>query len=79
MPYHANTDLPLSIQHHLPEHAQDIFRETFNYVYATHPHDPRREEAAFRIAWAAVKRSYRKVGDHWVAKAELGLMLSSAG
>jgi cation transport regulator ChaB len=25
----------------------------------------RREEAAFRIAWAAVKREYMKVGDQW--------------
>jgi cation transport regulator ChaB len=28
----------------------------------------RKEEAAFRIAWAAVKREYMKVGDQWERK-----------
>jgi cation transport regulator ChaB len=28
----------------------------------------RREEAAFRIAWAVVKRVYDKIGDEWVEK-----------
>jgi ChaB len=28
----------------------------------------RKEEAAFRIAWAAVKRQYEKIGDQWVEK-----------
>lgn len=28
----------------------------------------RQEEAAFRIAWAAVKRIYEKIGDEWVEK-----------
>jgi cation transport regulator len=73
MPYQTNADLPDPVRHHLPDHAQDIFRAAFNYAYATHLHDPRREEAAFRIVWAAVKRSYVKVGEHWVAKAEPGL------
>jgi cation transport regulator len=36
--------------------------------HSAHAHDPRREEAAFRIAWAAVKREYEKAGDEWVAK-----------
>jgi cation transport regulator len=31
-------------------------------------HDPRQEEAAFRVAWAAVKRAYEKVGDEWTRK-----------
>ncbi len=47
---------------HLPPHAQDIFREAFNHAFAEHIDDPRREEAAFRIAWAAVKRRYIKAG-----------------
>jgi cation transport regulator len=62
MPYRANVDLPPAVRDSLPEHAQDIFREAFNHAYAQHAHDPRQEEAAFRIAWAAVKRSYEKVG-----------------
>jgi len=69
MPYAANTDLPPSVRSHLPEHAQSIYREAFNHAYAAHENDPRREEAAHRIAWAAVKRSYVKAGNAWVPRA----------
>jgi cation transport regulator len=35
--------------------------------------DPQdQEETAFRIAWAAVKRRYRKRSDGWVAKSSRG-------
>ena len=68
MPYDVNADLPPSVRSHFPEHAQDIFREAFNHAYAAHAHDPRQEEAAFRIAWAAVKRVYEKIGDEWVER-----------
>ncbi len=74
MPYAINADLPVLIRRDLPSHAQDIFREAFNHAYAAHRSDPRREEAAHRIAWAAVKRSFVKVGKRWVTKAGLGLM-----
>jgi cation transport regulator ChaB len=30
------------------------------------PSEP--EETAFRIAWAVVKKRYRKIGDFWVEK-----------
>jgi cation transport regulator len=66
MPYRHNQDLPPSVRGHLPEHAQDIYREAFNHAYEAHADDPRQEEAAHRIAWAAVKRSYEKHGDRWV-------------
>ncbi|MFN3350492.1 ChaB family protein [Pseudorhodoplanes sp.] len=68
MPYASNDDLPVPVQRHLPPHAQDIYREAFNHAFAGHAGDPRQEEAAHRIAWAAVKRSFVKVGDSWVAK-----------
>jgi cation transport regulator len=68
MPYSSNEDLPSSVRSHLPPHAQAIYREAFNHAYATHMNDPRREEAAHRIAWGAVKRSYVKVGDEWIAR-----------
>jgi cation transport regulator len=48
--------------------AQDIYREAFNHAFAAHAGDPRQEEAAHRIAWAAVKRTYVKVGDRWIAR-----------
>ena len=68
MPYGANFELPPSVRNHLPEHGQDIYREAFNHAYAAHAGEGRQEEAAHRIAWAAVKRSYVKVGDEWVAR-----------
>ena len=68
MPYAVNADLPPSVHSHLPEHAQDIFREAFNHAFAARVGDPRQVEAAFRIAWAAVKREYEKVGDQWARK-----------
>jgi len=71
MPYLTNADLPVPLRHHLPDHAQDIYRAAFNHAYADHAGDPRQEEAAHRIAWAAVKRSYVKFGDTWIAKTTL--------
>lgn len=68
MPYSRNEDLPASVRDHLPAHAQGVFREAFNHAYADHAGDPRQEEAAFRIAWAAVKRQYVKDGDMWVPR-----------
>jgi len=68
MPYQQNSDLPPTVRDHLPTHAQDIYREAFNHAFAAHAHDPRQEEAAHRIAWAAVKRRYVKEGGEWVAR-----------
>jgi len=68
MPYAAIEDLPPAIRNHLPEHAQEIFRAAFNSAYSAHAGDPRQEEAAHRIAWAAVKRRYVKRGSAWVAR-----------
>jgi len=69
MPYATNAAFPASRREHLPEHAQDIFRAAFNHAFAAR--DPRQEEAAHRIAWTAVKRSYVKVGNDWIARADL--------
>jgi cation transport regulator len=68
MPYQTNEDLPSPITRHLPPHAQDIYRAAFNSAFAAHAGDPRQEEAAHRIAWAAVKRAYVKIGNSWVAR-----------
>jgi cation transport regulator len=68
MPYETNEDLPSSVAGHLPPHAQDIYRAAFNNAWAAHVGDPRQEEAAHRIAWAAVKRVYVKIGDSWIAR-----------
>jgi cation transport regulator len=69
MPYRSNSELPAPVRSHLPPHAQDIYREAFNHAFAAHPDDPRQEEA-HRIAWAAVKRSYVKVGGSWIGCAD---------
>lgn len=62
MPYKSNKDLPASVRHVLPQAAQNIFRESFNNAHAKY----KDEIIAFKVAWAAVKRKYEKVGDKWV-------------
>jgi len=69
VPYNHNFELPPSVRGRLPQHAQDIYREAFNHAYDAHAGDPRQEEAAHRIAWAAVKRRYVKEGNRWVERA----------
>lgn len=66
MPYADNDALPDSVRHHLPPHAQDIYREAFNHAFAAHAGEADHEVIAHRIAWAAVKRSYVKDGERWV-------------
>lgn len=71
MPYRTNNDLPDAVRRHLPDHAQDIYREAFNHAFEAHGADPCRDAIAARIAWSAVKRSYVKVGSEWIAKSDL--------
>ena len=68
MPYRINAELPPSVQSHLPEHAQDIYREAFNHAYAAHAGEIDRERRSHMIAWAAVKRSYVKSDDLWAPR-----------
>jgi cation transport regulator len=69
MPYDSIQDLPLSVATHLPDHAQEIYRATFNSAWVTYAdRGALREEIARRVAWAAVKRFYRKQGPQWVAR-----------
>ncbi len=69
MPYASNEDLPPSARDHLPPHAQDIFREAFNHAWLQYAdRGAEREAIAFRVAWAAVKRSYRKIGYAWIPR-----------
>ncbi|HEY9052700.1 MAG TPA: ChaB family protein [Gammaproteobacteria bacterium] len=74
MPYKTLSDLPASITEHLPRHAQEIYLAAFNNAWDEYK-DPKnrrddssREEVAHKVAWAAVKTSYEKRGDKWVAK-----------
>jgi cation transport regulator len=69
MPYSSISDLPSSVQNVLPKHGQDIYKEAFNSAYDEYkkPEDIKgdadREETAHRVAWSAVKQSYKKGDD----------------
>lgn len=69
MPYHSKKDLPDSVRHVLPEHAQEIYKEAFNSAWDQYKHsedrrvDASREETAHKVAWAAVKHDYQKGDD----------------
>ncbi|MGO4672883.1 ChaB family protein [Bosea sp. 2YAB26] len=70
MPYARLEDLPASVRAHLPAHAQEIYRAAFNSAwegYADRSAEEH-EEIAHRIAWAAVKHSYRKEGEQWIVR-----------
>jgi cation transport regulator len=69
MPYHSIDVLPDNVKDVLPLHAQHIYKEAFNSAYEEYksPQNRRddvdREEVSHRVAWAAVKRRYRKEED----------------
>jgi cation transport regulator len=64
MPYPTTDDLPPAVRNHLPPHAQEIYRAAFNSAWEEYGD----EATPHRVAWAAVKRRYRKQGDTWVAR-----------
>lgn len=65
MPYKSNEELPDSVKNNLPEHAQTIFRKTFNNAHEEYG----TEEQAFKVAWSAVKKEYKKDSEgKWVKK-----------
>lgn len=74
MPYDKNNDLPESVKDNLLEHAQDIYRESFNSAWDQYKdakdrqEDRDREETAHAVAWSAVKEKYEKNGEEWKAK-----------
>ncbi|SDL88084.1 cation transport regulator [Modicisalibacter muralis] len=69
MPYDNRDELPDNVRNVLPQHAQEIYQEAFNSAWDeySNPDDRRghesREEAAHRVAWAAVKSKYKKGDD----------------
>ena len=60
-------DLPDTIKRS-PKHAQDIFVEAHDGAVQSYGEG----ERAHRTAFAALKHSYEKVGDRWVAKKRRG-------
>jgi cation transport regulator len=69
MPYSTVDDLPASVRDNLPKHALEIYKEAYNSAWDQYddPEDRRgdagREETAHRVAWSAVKQSYKKSAD----------------
>ena len=74
MPYRTNRELPDSVKNSLPSHAQDIYREAFGHAWQEYQDPGKRrgneslEEVAQKVAWAAVKQKYEKVGEEWQPK-----------
>ncbi|HEX2351062.1 MAG TPA: ChaB family protein [Ktedonobacterales bacterium] len=76
MPYKTDNDLPESVRTALPKHGQDIYRAAYNHAWDEYSEpkerrgDESREEAAHKVAWAAVKREYDKddKSGKWKAK-----------
>lgn len=66
MPYKTLKELPDPVQEHLPQHAQEIYKEAFNSAWEQYDtpeerrDDASREETAHKVAWAAVKQVYHK-------------------
>ncbi|WP_142501435.1 putative cation transport regulator ChaB [Klebsiella sp. 2680] len=69
MPYSCKRELPDSVRHVLPAHAQEIYKEAFNSAWEQYKHkeerrdNASREETAHKVAWAAVKNAYQKGDD----------------
>jgi cation transport regulator ChaB len=68
MPTEKKSDLPGTIQRS-PEKAQRTYAKTLDSALETYDGD---EERAHRAAYASLKHSYEKVGDHWEPKDEKG-------
>lgn len=65
MPYSKNSELPRNIKSILPAGAQTIFRKAFNSAHEQYKEEVR----AFKIAWSAVKKVYRKsLNGRWVKR-----------
>ncbi len=66
MPYEQTEKLPERVKLHLPLHAQEIYLAAFDNAWKEYANPEKRhgeesrEETAHRVAWAAVKRRYRK-------------------
>lgn len=68
MPYKNLTDLPDPVRNALPKHGQEIYRAAFNNAWDEYSGESEHEERAHKVAWAAVKKEYKKDGDKWVKK-----------
>lgn len=76
MPYSSIKDLPDSVRHVLPTHAQEIYVSSFNnahkeYHAKKNRRDPDEDLDAIchKVAWTAVKKKYKKSKEgNWIEK-----------
>lgn len=74
MPYDTLQDLPKSVRDALPKHAQEIYQAAFNNAWDQYEDpedrqgDDSREKVAHKVAWSAVKQTYKKEDGQWQKK-----------
>lgn len=74
MPYDKLKDLPESVKNALPKHGQEIYQAAFNNAWDQYADpedrqgDDSREEVAHKVAWSAVKQTYKKENGQWQKK-----------
>ena len=69
MPYKSISELPPPVKDNLPTHAKEIYMAAYNSAWEQHGKENNAEITCNSIAWAAVKRAYKKNADgKWVAK-----------
>ena len=74
MPYRTIAELPEPVKKSLPDHAKEIYKDAYNHAWEEYSDPAKRrkgasqEKTAHRVAWAAVKKVYEKIGDSWVKK-----------
>ena len=74
MPYKKKEELPKQVKDNLPQEAQKIFKEAYNNAWDQYKDSGKRrgnesrEEAANKVAWAAVKKKFKKQDDDWVKR-----------
>ncbi len=74
MPYDDVNELPKSVRNPLPKNAQKIFLAAFNNAWEQYADEEERqgndsrETVAMKVAWAAVKKKYKKENDEWIPK-----------
>ena len=75
MPYRSKKELPKQVKNNLPEHAQEIYQDTYNNAEEYYSDPKRRDDpnepidrVAAKVAWGAIKKKYKKVGDEWIKR-----------
>ena len=74
MPYKTIADLPDSVKHVLPIHAQEIYAAAFNHAWEEYKNPQKRqgqeskEQIAHKVAWTAVEKKYTMSNGSWVER-----------